>query len=46
MVLSGVGDALGYKNGSWEICRSGKKIHAEAKELGGRCRNPQGVESE
>lgn len=35
MVLSGVGDAMGYKNGSWEFCHSGSAIHQEAKELGG-----------
>ena len=35
MVLAGVGDALGYKNGSWEFCRSGERIHAEAERLGG-----------
>ena len=35
MVLSGVGDALGYKNGSWEFCHSGIEIHKELKQLGG-----------
>ncbi len=35
MVLSGVGDALGYKNGSWEFCHSGTEIHKELKQLGG-----------
>ena len=35
MVLSGVGDALGYKNGEWEFCHSGPVIHKELKELGG-----------
>ena len=35
MVLAGVGDALGYKNGSWEFCRSGERIHDDAGALGG-----------
>ena len=35
MILSGVGDALGYKNCEWEFCRSGKLIHAQVEELGG-----------
>lgn len=35
MLLSGVGDALGYKNGSWEFCHSGRCIHEELKQLGG-----------
>ena len=35
MVLAGVGDALGYRNDTWEVCRSGERIHEEAKELGG-----------
>jgi len=35
MVLGGVGDALGYNNGSWEFCRSGSRIHEELNELGG-----------
>ena len=35
MVLAGVGDALGYKNGEWEFCRSGERIHEHARELGG-----------
>ena len=35
MILAGVGDAIGYKNGSWEFCRSGVRIHQEAEALGG-----------
>jgi ADP-ribosylarginine hydrolase len=35
MVLSGVGDALGYRNGQWESCRSGSQIHREVETLGG-----------
>ena len=35
MVLSGVGDALGYKNGDWEFCHSGIAIHEELNNLGG-----------
>ncbi|XP_078407812.1 ADP-ribosylhydrolase ARH1-like [Cetorhinus maximus] len=35
MVLSGVGDALGYRNGSWEFCTNGKEIHSQLQKLGG-----------
>ncbi|KAL4217722.1 hypothetical protein ACF0H5_022463 [Mactra antiquata] len=35
MVLGAVGDALGYKNGDWELCTSGKQIHEELSALGG-----------
>ncbi|XP_064611387.1 ADP-ribosylhydrolase ARH1-like isoform X2 [Liolophura sinensis] len=35
MVLSGVGDALGYKNGSWEFCNNGSAILDELKAMGG-----------
>ncbi|KAM4698796.1 ADP-ribosylarginine hydrolase [Rhinophrynus dorsalis] len=35
MVLSGAADALGYRNGRWEFCRKGWKIHDELTELGG-----------
>lgn len=35
MVLAGVGDALGYKNGEWEFCRSGQRIHEDLEQLGG-----------
>ncbi|NWI07190.1 ADPRH hydrolase, partial [Tichodroma muraria] len=35
MVLSGVGDALGYRAGRWEYCTSGPQIHEELAQLGG-----------
>lgn len=35
MLLSGVGDALGYKNGQWEFNKSGPAIHQELQQLGG-----------
>eukprot|EP00795_Rhopilema_esculentum_P013353 gene13353-4203_t len=35
MVLSGVGDALGYKNGRWEFNFVGSSIHDELNKLGG-----------
>lgn len=35
MVLAGVGDAIGYKNGEWEFCHSGQRIHDALLALGG-----------
>ena len=35
MVLSGVGDAIGYRNGEWEFCNSGAEIHEQLRALGG-----------
>jgi ADP-ribosylglycohydrolase len=39
MLLSGVGDAMGYHGARWEFCRSGEIIHKEVMEL----TNGQGV---
>ncbi|XP_053563736.1 inactive ADP-ribosyltransferase ARH2 isoform X2 [Bombina bombina] len=35
MILAGVGDCLGHRNFSWDICNSGVKIQEELKQLGG-----------
>lgn len=35
MLLSGVGDAIGYRNQLWEYNQSGPAIHQELQELGG-----------
>ncbi|XP_041939210.1 ADP-ribosylarginine hydrolase isoform X1 [Alosa sapidissima] len=35
MLLSGAGDALGYRNQLWEYNESGPEIHKELQELGG-----------
>lgn len=35
MVLSGVGDAMGYRSGDWEFNFVGADIHKELKQLGG-----------
>lgn len=35
MVLHAVGDAMGYKNGSWEFNYSGSDIHQQLESLGG-----------
>ena len=41
MVVSAVGDRLGFKNGDWEFCHSGEKIQDELKELGEYNNSPQ-----
>lgn len=35
MLLHGVGDAMGYKNGKWEFNFVGEDIHKELENLGG-----------
>eukprot|EP01100_Stratorugosa_tubuloviscum_P008324 TRINITY_DN3463_c0_g2_i1.p1 TRINITY_DN3463_c0_g2~~TRINITY_DN3463_c0_g2_i1.p1 ORF type:complete len:373 (-),score=176.56 TRINITY_DN3463_c0_g2_i1:97-1215(-) len=32
LILSGVGDAIGFKNASWEFCKDGEVIHKEFEE--------------
>ena len=33
MILAGVGDAMGYKNGDWEFLTSSKILHAQMMEM-------------
>ena len=35
MVLSAVGDAMGYNNGEWEFTYNGRAIHEDLKQKGG-----------
>ena len=35
MVLSGVGDAMGFKSGEWEFENDGEFIHEQCSRLGG-----------
>ena len=35
MVLAGVGDAMGFRNGKWEFCKYGQRIHEDLHEMGG-----------
>lgn len=35
MVLSGAGDAIGFRKGDWEFCTDGVQIHKELEQLGG-----------
>ena len=35
MVLGGVGDSLGYRNGKWEFDHTGTSIHRQVAALGG-----------
>ena len=35
LILGGVGDAIAYRKGEWEFCRSGKRIHDALAHLGG-----------
>ena len=35
MIISGVGDAMGYRNGLWEFTDSGPTIHKDLADLGG-----------
>uniref|UniRef100_A0A1I8H8F4 ADP-ribosylhydrolase ARH1 n=2 Tax=Macrostomum lignano TaxID=282301 RepID=A0A1I8H8F4_9PLAT len=35
MLLSACGDAMGYKNGEWEFCFDGSRLHAAVERMGG-----------
>ena len=35
MILAGVGDAMGFRNGGWEFKFDGEAIHKECENLGG-----------